>query len=870
MAALARSAPRLRSLCLALALAGLASILAHGLFPSGERPPPPAVADLARTATGGLALLPPGAQGVVSASVGAEMPAYRLAARGDTVRARNPSQRIRGEFGPAGAAIASGPLRLSVGPAVIAGVSAGTASRVIAGNRVTYSRGPVREWFANGPAGIEQGFTITRALAARRMVISQPFSGAAGAALSGDGRSIKFHGPAPSTLAYTDVSASDATGRQLPVRLSLRGGAIVMGVDVAGARYPITVDPLVQQGEKLTATPSEENKGGAFGVSVALSANGRTAVVGAFGVIIKGVEAGAAWVFTRAGSAWQQQGPRLTAQDETGAGLFGTSVALSADGNTALVGGPADGEHGAAWIFTRSGSAWSQQGGKLTAAVGEATGATGIGTGVAISADGSTALLGGPGDESETGAVWAFTRSGSTWVQQGSKILGKEESGFGQFGGSVALAGDGNTAIVGGLADAGNAGAAWALTRSGATWSQEGKKLTGGGEIGAGEMGVSVALSADGSTALVGGPHDNSFAGAAWVFARSGSAWSLQGGKLTAGAEEINPGQFGQSAALSSDGSTALIGAYFDNENVGAAWEFARRGATWEALGGKKTGGGEVGKAEYGIGVALSADGDTGLVGGEGDNGVGAVWPYADPPPSATTGVATGIGQTTATLTGSAGAGASCTARFEYGTSASYGAATPPVAIPNSSGIVSNTPLSAAVGGLPPSTTYHYRLVMENSAGASYGADQVLQTAAPPPVPPRLSALRQTHRTWREGRKAASLTARRPPLGTTFLFSIDQPASVTLTFTQPAAGRRSGRRCVAPTSRNRHARSCTRSITRGGLSFAAHSGADRISFQGSLSRSRRLPPGRYTVLVSAVNSAGLRSPAAALSFTIAR
>ena len=642
------------------------------------------------------------------------------------------------------------------------------------------------------------------------------------------------------------MSASDATGRPLPVRLSLRAGAVVLGVDAAGARYPITVDPLIQQGEKLTAPKSEETAAGAFGISVALSADGRTALVGANGFETAGMEVGAAWVFTRTGSTWTQQGARLNASDETGAGQFGTSVALSADGNTAVIGGPGDGTHGAVWIFTRSGSAWSQQGSKLTGS--GATGETHIGFGVAVSADGATALAGGPGDESETGAAWVFTRSGPTWSQQGEKLTGAaEESGFAQFGLSVSLSGDGSAALIGGPADSGDAGAAWAFTRSASAWSQQGKKLTGGGESGAGQFGLSVALSATGSTAMIGGPHDNVQVGAAWPFARSGSTWSQQGAKLRGGPEEIGEGQFGQSVALSSDGSTALIGAYFENEVVGAAWEFIRHASAWESLGGKKVGGGEEGKAEYGLSVALSADGDSGLVGGEHDGTRGAAWALGDPPPAAATGAATGVGQSTATLTGSGGAGASYAARFEYGTSASYGSATAPIAVPNTfpapGHSAAATPVSAAVGGLLAATTYHYRLVIENSAGTSFGADQVLQTAAPPPVAPRLSGLRQTHGTWREGTKKASLAAGRPPVGTTFLFSLDQPASVTLTFTQPAAGRRSGGRCVAPTSRNRRARSCKRTVTRGALTFAAHDGADRISFQGSLSRSPQAPAG---------------------------
>jgi len=138
---------------------------------------------------------------------------------------------------------------------------------------------------------------------------------------------------------------------------------------------------------------------------------------------------------------------------------------------------------------------------------------------VALSADGNTAILGGYLDHGSTGATWVFTRSGSVWSQQGDKLVGTGASGSSaKQGFSVALSGDGSTAIVGGFGD-GTAGAAWVFTRSGGVWSQQGGKLVGSGAVGSASQGESVALSADGNTAIVGGPGDNSNAGAAWVFA---------------------------------------------------------------------------------------------------------------------------------------------------------------------------------------------------------------------------------------------------------------------------------------------------------------------------------------------------------------
>ena len=111
-----------------------------------------------------------------------------------------------------------------------------------------------------------------------------------------------------------------------------------------------------------------------------------------------------------------------------------------------------------------------------------------------------------------------FTRSGGVWSQQGSKLVGTGAIGGAHQGLSVALSTNGNTAIVGGSQDHSGTGAAWVFTRSGGVWSQQGSKLVGTGAVGFAQQGYSVALSGDGNTAVVGGIADNSFAGAAWVF----------------------------------------------------------------------------------------------------------------------------------------------------------------------------------------------------------------------------------------------------------------------------------------------------------------------------------------------------------------
>ena len=329
-----------------------------------------------------------------------------------------------------------------------------------------------------------------------------------------------------------------------------------------------------------------------------------------------------------AAAQFTQQGSKLVGTGADGAAQQGTSVAISADGTTAVVGGRLDaGFRGAAWVFTRSGGVWSQQGSKLVGT--DAVGTAQQGYSVAISADGNTAIIGGPFDNPDLGAAWVFTRSGGVWSQQGSKLVGTGAVGAAQQGYSVAISGDGNTAIVGGYGDNSNAGAAWVFTRSGGVWSQQGGKLVGTGAVGSAYQGSSVAISADGSTAIIGGLYDNSEAGAAWVFTRSGGVWSQQGGKLVGTGGVGIPTQ-GWSVAMSSDGNTGIVGGAWDNSQAGAAWVFTRSGGVWSQQGSKLVGSDAVGTALQGVSVAISGDGSTAIVGGYRDNSqAGAAWVFS-------------------------------------------------------------------------------------------------------------------------------------------------------------------------------------------------------------------------------------------------
>jgi hypothetical protein len=290
-----------------------------------------------------------------------------------------------------------------------------------------------------------------------------------------------------------------------------------------------------------------------------------------------------------AAAQFTQQGPKLVGSGAVGYEILqGLSVALSADGNTAIMGGPRDNlDVGAAWVFTRTNGVWTQQGGKLVGAV--ANEASGQGS-VALSADGNTALIGGPGASFSAGATWVFTRSNGVWTQEGNRLVGTDGLGAAQ-GYSVALSADGNTAIICGPFD-NDVGAAWVFTRSNGVWTQQGSKLVGTGAVGQAHQANSVAVSADGNTAIIGGVSDKSLAGAAWVFTRSNGVWTQQGNKLVgSGAiETFFPAEQGSSVALSANGNTAIIGGPGDNLAVGAAWVFTRSNGVWTQQGSKLVG----------------------------------------------------------------------------------------------------------------------------------------------------------------------------------------------------------------------------------------------------------------------------------------
>ena len=342
-----------------------------------------------------------------------------------------------------------------------------------------------------------------------------------------------------------------------------------------------------------------------FGCSVSLSGN--TALIGASN---DDNYKGSAYVFTRTGTTWTQQA-KLLASDGVAYYYFGYSVSL--DGDTALIGAPGN---ELAYIFTRTGITWTQQA-KLLAS----DGAAGDGFGCSVSLSGDIALIGAPTVyETTPGSAYVFTRTGTTWTQQ-AKLLASDGVAGDNFGWSVSLSGYTALIAVPGDSDNGvDSGSAYVFIRTGTTWTQQAKLLPTDGAAGD-NFGFSVSLSGD--TAFIGadGDDDNEVnSGSAYVFIRTRTTWTQQAKLLASdGAAED---WFGCSVSLNDN--TALIAAEFDNDNgeySGSVYVFTRTGTTWTQQAKLLASDGAAGD-EFGCSVSL--DGGTALIGAYYDDDNGA------------------------------------------------------------------------------------------------------------------------------------------------------------------------------------------------------------------------------------------------------
>jgi hypothetical protein len=332
---------------------------------------------------------------------------------------------------------------------------------------------------------------------------------------SNTGAAYIFVNTGSSWLQLQKLTASDGTTNNefgQSVAISSDGSTILVGAPYNGGRgsaYVYAALPYIGYGLQAKLTAPDGAYGDLFGYTLALSGNGNTALVSAQ---YHNNQSGAAYVFLRNSGAWSQ--PSELASGVSG-GTFGASVALSNDGITALIGAPyAAGSRGAAYIFTRSGSTWS-----LPATLSATDGVPGdwFGYAVALSTNGTSgtaALISAFGKSSQTGAVYVFVPFFS-WYQAAELPAPAGATGFGF---SLALSSDGSTAVIGAVGNGFiNQGAAYVYQGSWSSWAEE-QELTTSNLSNGDELGWSVAVNANGSTPLIGAPGKYYGFGAAYVF----------------------------------------------------------------------------------------------------------------------------------------------------------------------------------------------------------------------------------------------------------------------------------------------------------------------------------------------------------------
>lgn len=473
------------------------------------------------------------------------------------------------------------------------------------------------EWWINSAAGLEQGFTLQRHPGQAQgqplwieMVVSSSLSPLL------ENNAVVFQDADSKTiLTYDKLYVVDTDGKDIPAHLELLASQSIIRIiiDDADAAYPLTIDPWLQQA-KLTASDAESSD--KFGTAVAV--DGDTAVIAAPFSDDDGNSSGSAYIFIRNGGVWSQQ-QKLTASDAGAADSFGIAVAIS--GDTAVIGAHRDDDNGsdsgAAYVFIRSGTTWSQQQ-KLAASDGALNDLFGF----SVAVSGDTVVISAHLDDdagNNSGSAYVFTRSGTTWSQQ-AKLTAGDAAANDNFGRSVRV--DGDTAVIGvdGDDDNGNAsGSAYIFIRNGTTWNQQ-AKLTASDGAEFDSFGWSVALSGD--TVIISAIRDadnGSSSGSAYIFTRSGTTWSQQA-KLTASDGAEND-RFGESVA--SSGDTVIISARDDDNgnDSGSAYIFTRSGTTWSQQA-KLTADDSTAGDLFGWSVAVS--GETAVIGAPSDDDNGS------------------------------------------------------------------------------------------------------------------------------------------------------------------------------------------------------------------------------------------------------
>lgn len=543
----------------------------------------------------------------------------------------------------------------------------GEARRVTRdGQRISYNwNDRIEEWYQSDRRGLEHGFTLRkrpeRSSADDRLALALDLRGNLTSNIQPGSHSATFHDHAGrENITYSGLKVWDATGKELAAWFEPEGTQrIRVVVDDRDASYPVTVDPWVEEAYLKASNPGN----GDYLSSVSM--DGERVIVGAPGESSNGsgptdnsaAAAGAAYIFVRNGSTWTQEA-YLKAGNAQAGDFFGGRVSIH--GDTAVVaarGEDSDGSSptnesassaGAVYVFTRSGSTWTQQA-YLKAGNAESNDYFGRSVDIwndtiivgAINEDGNGS---GPTDNStgNSGAAYIFTRSGSTWTQQ-AYLKAPAPDWNDNFGIEVGIHED--SVIISAVGDAPgtdgfanplrDSGTAFVFNRSGSTWSLQGTLRASNAEA-LDAFGTDVDIHGD--RAVVGadsedgdgsGPTNNAEtdSGAAYVFVRNGATWTQEAYLKAdnAGSNDF----YGRSVAIAGD--FVAVGAPFEDGNgavpanelapaSGAAYLYALSGTSWSQIKYLKASNLDVGDT-YGTRVAISGYSAVVTAGTESSNG---------------------------------------------------------------------------------------------------------------------------------------------------------------------------------------------------------------------------------------------------------
>ncbi|WP_445908786.1 FG-GAP repeat protein [Yeosuana sp.] len=463
---------------------------------------------------------------------------------------------------------------------------------------------------------------------------------------TGDGAEIGYVPPPPPTFVFSEISAyikasntgvDDNFGKS--VSISADGNTLAIGVSnedssSVGINGNQTDNSAANSGavyifirsgatwvQQAYIKSGSNSAGDLFGDSVGLSSDGNTLAVGApdedGGTTgINGDQtsntvsnAGAAYIFSRSGTTWTQQ-----AYIKRGAidifDKFGTNVAISSNGNTLAVSSPLEDSNatgiegdqnnngslssGAVYVFTRSGTIWSQQAYIKSSNSGTVDS---FGSSIALNSDGNTIVASATGEDSfgsNSGMVYVFTRSGSTWTEQ-QRFSASNAEANDAFGISVSISSDGNTIAVGangedsdatGINGAENnnssnaSGAVYVFIKTGTTWSQQAYIKASNANLND-AFGWAVSLNSNGNTLVVGTPFEDSNgqgftadpnngaapnSGAVYVYKREGTTWTEE--DYVKSSNSFNEDRFGGAVSVSATGTVMAIGAILEDSNA--------------------------------------------------------------------------------------------------------------------------------------------------------------------------------------------------------------------------------------------------------------------------------------------------------------